>query len=187
MLRGGNLLDSIQSGGQTINTLIRLMQIPFRGYLQALFIPIIRIEDNKIQNFLTKTEMVTIILTTTEDLFVVEIMLVFLPMLEAKAGTLVEEHNKVGSYRQPIQRGSYSNFPSKQRGQQFQSGRENPVVAARQRQQGYYPANERRPRSPGPRISRSPINNGDKRDKRRDNLPRSRSNSQGKSKTGCLR
>ena len=42
--------------------------------------------------------MVTIILTTTEDLFVVPIMLVFLPMIEAEAGTLVvnfpAEHGK---------------------------------------------------------------------------------------------
>ena len=61
------------------------------------------------------------------------------------------------------------------------------MVAARPRQQSYYPANERRARSPGPRISRSPINSGVERDKRGEKLPRSRSNSQGKSKTSCLR
>ena len=183
MPRGGNLLDSIQSGGQTINTFNTVDADTITGVFASSFHTHHRNRQQeskfsyKNKNGYNNADKNTRFIRRSN-------YGAFPSNPRGRGRNNGSRVQQVGSYRQPMQKGS---FPSRQRGQQFQTRRGNPMVAARPRQQSYYPANERRARSPGPRISRSPINNGDKRDKRGENLPRSRSNSQGKSKTGCLR
>ena len=60
-------------------------------------------------------------------------------------------------------------------------------TAARAGQQSFRSTNDRRTRSPYSRLSRSPIKQNEKGNNKFSNLPRSRSNSEDRRKSSCLR
>ena len=144
---GGNLLDSIQSGGQTINTFNCVDADTITGIFASSFHSHHKNRRQQDSRFSYKkngyknigynntgynrTDRNTRFLCRSNSGF------------PRGRGRNNGRRATQASYRQPVQRGYY--FP-RQRGQKFQQ-RGNPVLA-----------NERRARSPGPRETRSPIN-----------------------------
>ena len=139
MPRGSNLLDSIQSGGQTINTFNQVDADTITGVSAGslhMFHKNKRHNENRFsyknRNGYTNTNNGKR----------------FIPRLNYRgssfsspdrsrgrnfAGRFPSRARQMGSYRNPgLQRGSYNSYPSKERGQQYQQpGRESPIAAAR--------------------------------------------------------
>ena len=91
----------------------------------------------------------------------ITIKVVFFPSTNYRgrtSGRVPSRAPQPSSYRNfSFQRGSFNSF--KGRGQHQHQYQRRPIMAAaRARQQGYTPTNERRARSPQYRLSRSPIN-----------------------------